>query len=88
MIGEQHKRLEEFLATMKLAGWPMALTCRLREFGVGVVFERPIGPCHWSLIVDDRHVESAKQAVYDCVPITYRMDVVGLSASDAVEANR
>jgi hypothetical protein len=63
--------------------WPAALTFLLREFGVDEAFELPVGQFDWLLIVDDRHVEQASKAVYDTVPIGFRIRVIGASDVDA-----
>jgi hypothetical protein len=75
------------LGSMTPQPGPSALTSRLREFGVTDAFEWPMGQLHWALIVGDEHVEAARQAVYDAVPVGYRFDVIGKSSVEEWRAS-
>lgn len=82
MSNSHEARLRKFLAANNSMSPQAALTARLGEFGVDDVFELPIAQFYRCLIVPDEHVEKTKLAVYDCIPIGYRIDVIGRSVVD------
>jgi hypothetical protein len=56
------------------------LTKRILDTGCTEVTEEHVGFAHMRLIVDEPFVEAVKQLVYECVPVTFRVDVVGREA--------
>jgi hypothetical protein len=53
------------------------LTKRILETGCTEVTEEHVGLSHMLLIVDEPFVEAVRQLVCECVPVQFRVDVVG-----------
>ena len=85
---------QRIIASMVQPDPKSGFLCRIRELGITVVREEQVAFGHFRLTVDDECVDVVRQAAYDCIPIVYKVDVVGTSEScpnhirDAIEANR
>lgn len=56
------------------------LTRRILEAGCPDVQEEQLGLAHFRLTVDAAYVEAVKQLVYECVPVQFKVDVIGKNA--------